>query len=813
MSQTLRDRPFRWRQHAEALARDLRYTARGLRRAPGFAAAAIATIALGTGATAAVFAVVSAVLLRPLPYPDASRLALVWATDAEGARTWLSAPEIDDLRRRATTIDQVAGLSDLRLGLTGTGAPEELQVVAASASLFGMLGATPAAGRLLSDDDDREHAPLSVVLGYGLWQRRFGGSPAVVGSRILLDGRAYTVAGVLGPLFSLLPPSSVFPARADAWVALQAHLPMTARDVRYLHAVARVRPGVTIGAARQELAAIGAALSRDYPSVYGGRSWGFEIVRMQDDLVRHIRPALLVLFATVVLVLLIACANVAALLLARGASRRREMAVRAALGASRSRILAQLLTEGAVLALVGGAAGLALAAAAPALSAAPALAALPRFSEVSIDWRVFAFALLMAVATSLVFALAPAVELSALSSRLGGARVTRATGAGRILAGVEIALASLVLVVALLLARSFARVLAADPGFDPAGVVSMRIALPPKYRGAEDVVRFYDTALDQARRIPGIDSVAAVTQLPLSGAMLGSSFTVDARRADADLRGVTPDYFAVMRIPLVEGRGFTAADRADTPQVAVIDETLARRLWPRGAVGQRMRWIRRPDADVEIVGVVRGVRHRGLDQPVEATVYRPHTQYARSTMVIVARAHDGLDAAAPPARRRGGAVGRSGSTGCRRSHARQPARAIARAARLRRRPRRRARYPRAVADGGRRLWSLRVRGRAADTRAGSPSCAWRHPARGRPPDPGRGSPRRARRPRSRTGGRAARDAVDSEPASGHRAVRFRDAGSRGRDYALGGTRRLLDSRPPRRAPRSINRPQERVSCR
>ena len=645
MSQTLRDRPFRWRQHAEALARDLRYTARGLRRAPGFAAAAIGTIALGTGATAAVFAVVSAVLLRPLPYPDASRLALVWATDAEGARTWLSAPEIDDLRRRATTIDQVAGLSDLRLGLTGIGAPEELQVVAASASLFGMLGATPAAGRLLSDDDDREHAPLSVVLGYGLWQRRFGGSPAVVGSRILLDGRAYTVAGVLGPSFSLLPPSSVFPARADAWVALQAHLPMTARDVRYLHAVARVRPGVTIGAARQELAAIGAALSRDYPSAYGGRSWGFEIVRMQDDLVRHIRPALLVLFATVVLVLLIACANVAALLLARGASRRREMAVRAALGASRSRILAQLLTEGAVLALVGGAAGLALAAAAPALSAAPALAALPRFSEVSIDWRVFAFALLMAVATSLVFALAPAVELSALSSRLGGARVTRATGAGRILAGVEIALASLVLVVALLLARSFARVLAADPGFDPAGVVSMRIALPPKYRGAEDVVRFYDTALDQARRIPGIDSVAAVTQLPLSGAMLGSSFTVDARRADADLRGVTPDYFAVMRIPLVEGRGFTAADRADTPQVAVIDETLARRLWPRGALGQRMRWIRRPDADVEIVGVVRGVRHRGLDQPVEATVYRPHTQYARSTMVIVARAHDGLDAA------------------------------------------------------------------------------------------------------------------------------------------------------------------------
>jgi predicted permease len=652
------------RHHADALAQDLRYTARGLRRAPGFAAAAVTTIALGTGAIAAVFAVVSAVLLRPLPYPDASRLALVWATTPEGTRTWLSPPELDDLRRRATTVDAIAGLSDIRLGLTGAGAPEELQIVAASASLFPMLGATPAAGRLLSEDDDRENAPLTVVLSHALWRRRFGGSHAVVGTRILLDGRAYTVAGVLAPSFSVPPPSSVFPARADAWVALRTHLPAVARDIRYLHAMARVRRGVSIDAAGQELAAIGAVVSRDYGGAYGGRAWSFTIVRMQDDLVRHIRPALLVLFGTVTLVLLIACANVAALLLARGESRRREMAVRAALGASRSRILRQLLTEGSVLALLGGAAGLALAAVAPAIAALPPLSALPRFAEVSIDWRVLAFAMAMAMATALVFALAPAIELSssrlrgyAASARqasgLRGGRTTRTTAYGRALAGFEIALASMVLAVALLLASTFARLLDADPGFRTAGVVSLRISLPPKYRGAPDITRFYDAALEQARRIPAMDSVAAVTQLPLSGALLGSSFTTpagidgrgDPQRTDADLRGITPDYFRVLSIPLLEGRGFTPADTADTPPVAIIDDTLARRLWKnRSAIGQRIRWIRRPDAAIEIVGVVRAVRHRGLDQPAQATVYRPHTQYARNTMVIVGRAVPGADA-------------------------------------------------------------------------------------------------------------------------------------------------------------------------
>ena len=301
--------------------------------------------------------------------------------------------------------------------------------------------------------------------------------------------------------------------------------------------MARVRSGVTIGAARQELAAIGAAVSRDYAAAYGGRPWSFEIVPMQDDLVRNIRPALLVLFATVAVVLLIACANVAALLLARGESRRREMAVRTALGASRSRIVRQLLTEGSVLALIGGGAGLALAVSAPAIAAMPALSALPRFAEVSIDWRVLSFTAIVAMATALRVCARAGDRMVDHLRRRSSPRTTRVTTAGRALAGLEIGLASLVLVVALLLARSFAGLLDVDPGFAPSGVVSMRVSLPPKYQGAPELTRFYDSVLDQARRIPGMDAVAAVTHLPLSGALLGSSFVVPAEAGRAEAAG------------------------------------------------------------------------------------------------------------------------------------------------------------------------------------------------------------------------------------------------------------------------------------
>jgi putative ABC transport system permease protein len=638
------------RQHAEALAQDVRYGARSLRRAPGFTLAALITIALGTGATSAVFAVVNAVLLRPLPYHESERLALVWAGNPEGARTWLSAPELDAIERRATTIAAVSGLTDLHLNLTGEGAAEELSVVGASASLLSTLGVHPQIGRFFEPADDRMGAANVVVLSHGLWVRRFGGSPGVLGRRIVLDGRSYTIVAVLPSSFGILPPSSVFPSRVDAWVPLQTHLGARGPTLRNLHAIARLRPDASFAAAEHELASIGAALSREYATDYRGRAWSLNLVRMQDDLVRGVRPALLVLLGTVAFVLLIACANVAALLLARGESRRREMAIRSALGASRARVVRQLLTEGLVLALAGGAAGLALAALAPPLTSVQALAPLPRFSEVSIDWRVLLFALGLALVTALLFTVAPALELSSRGAARAqevlraASRSRKAVRTGRLLAGLEIALASMVLVVALLLARGFARMLDADPGFSAAHVMTMRVSLSARYANAADVTRYFDNAIERMRQAGEVESAAAITQLPLSGASLGSTFTAgpDASgvpvRADADLRGVTADYFEAMRIGLIEGRAFTPADNATSPAVAVIDESMARRLWKdRSAVGQRIRWFRQPDRDIEIVGVVKSVSHRGVGQPPRETVYRPHAQYPRWNMFLVAR--------------------------------------------------------------------------------------------------------------------------------------------------------------------------------
>jgi putative ABC transport system permease protein len=639
------------RQHAEALLQDLRYTARGLRRSPVFALSAIGTIALGIGATLTVFVVVNAVLLRPLPFANPSGIALIWAMTPEGSRTWLSAPEIEDLRGESRNLEAVAGLTDLRLALTGGGAPQQLDAAAASASLFPLLGTEPQLGRLLDAEDDAAGAARVVVLSHGLWTRRFGASPDVLGRAITLDGQGYTVIGVLPRSFDLVPPSSVFPQHADVWVALRPHLVSRARDVRYLHAVARVRDGITFDAVRAELSAIGSVLSRNFASAYGGRTWSFEAVPMQDDVVRGVRPALLVLLGTVAMVLLIAVVNVGALLLARADGRRREMAVRTALGASRARLMRQLLTEGLVIAASGGIAGLALALATPALSQVPALSTLPRFSDLSLDWRVAACTAVVVMLTAVLFAVAPALELSDRTSRRAnetlrsGARSRAAARVSRWLAAAEVALTAAVLVLALLFASHLRSMLDVDPGFSSTSVVSARVSLPPAYATGAGITRFFDRVEQNLRGVAGIESAAAVTQLPLSGAMLGSSFITDQSaadvRIDADLRGITPSYFEVMRMPLQRGRGFTAADIARGIPVAVVDEIAARQLWP-GAdpIGRRIRWIRQPDVAIEIVGVVGAIRHRGIDQPARATIYRPHTQYPRSTMYLVVRTHE-----------------------------------------------------------------------------------------------------------------------------------------------------------------------------
>ena len=630
------------RQHAEALAQDLRYAARTFRGAPAFSLTAILTIGLAIGAVTTVFAVIDAVILRPLPFSRPQEVGIVWAVDPESRRTWLSMPELDDVRERVPALQTVAGVTDMRLALTGAGDPEELSAAGVSGTFASVLGITPQTGRLLEPADDVRGAPLVAILSDGLWRRRFGARQDIVGSTIRLDGRAYAVAGVMPRGFVLPPPSSVFPAAVDVWVALTPHV-TGGRDIRILHVLGRTKAGATIATAREQAVAAGRVVSTAHPE-YRGRAWSFEVVQLQNDLARTIRPALLVLFGIVALVLFIAVANVAALLLSRGTARQQEVSIRVALGASAARLVRQLVTEALLLGALGGLLGVVLAKAAITLTHQPPLSSIPRFDEVTLDWRVTLFAFLVALSAMVMVSLAPLVVLRGTSAQKSLRARDRSHGAiraGRMLAAGEIALACVVLIMAIVLTRGFAALWTTDPGFRTERVLSFRVSLPPKYAAAPQVTAFFDRALERLAVLPGVQNAAAVTQLPLSGASLGSTFLLgagDAPRVDADLRGVSHSYFSTLDVRVVEGRGFQAADNATSPWVAIVDEPFARRAWPNeSALGKKIRWFRAPDRELEVVGVVRSVRHRGFEAPPRETVYRPYAQYPRWTMFLALR--------------------------------------------------------------------------------------------------------------------------------------------------------------------------------
>ena len=666
----------------DSLLRDVRYAVRALRREPGFSLTAIVTLALGSGAAVAIFALVNAVLLRPLPYRDPSRVVLVWATPPDGARTWLSLPELDDLSRDARSFSAVAGMTDLRMNLTGAGDPEEDQIVAASAMLFPLLGVQAAIGSTLAATDDEVGAPPSIVLGDNLWRRRFAADPSVVGRTIQLDGRGYIVRGVLPPAFAVLPPSSVFPSHVDAWVALRPHALARGRDVRYLHAVARLAPNVTVDEARSEGIALGAGYARAFPHVYalaraapGGASaaesgglpraesrgpsaWAFSVVGFQADVVRQARPVLVALGAIVAVVLAIACVNVANLLLARGERRRRELMVRVALGAGPARLLRLLFAEGVVLSLAGCGIGALLALAVPRIVAALDPGALPRIGGSVVDARLLVFVIALLGAVAVLFALVPAVDAlhardaASVDRALG--RSPRAAGIGRALAVTQIALAALALVATAMLTETIVRLQQVPTGLDPRGVLTFRVTLPSSYRTAQEIAAFFTRASDRLRDITSVSDAGAITQLPMSGASLGSTFTAwdepDGRRVDADLRGVTPGYFPALRIPVAAGRAFTTADTAGHPSVAIVDRAFARRLRADGnVVGMRIRWIRNPSDPIEIVGIAGEIRHRGPAESPRETVYRPAAQYARSSMTFVVRTRSAAATLAPAA--------------------------------------------------------------------------------------------------------------------------------------------------------------------
>ncbi len=626
---------------------DLRHAARTLGRSPGFTAAAALTLALGIGANAAVWSVVHAVLLRPLPYPHPERLVLLWENAPQVARTSFSAPDFLDYRERLARQDRrgpfagLAAFNSSGVQLDGENGPERIRGCTASEGFFPLLGARPALGRTFLAEDHRPGAPPVIVLTDGLWRRRFGADPRIVGRALPVNGRSATVVGVLPPGFRFSIPGFLNPV--EVWTPL-ALSPGGDRGGRSLRVLGRLRPGVAPARAGEELAATAALLARQYPATNDGV--GVRLVPLHEQIAGGSRRALVVLLAAVGLVLLTACANVANLLLARAAARRREIAVRSALGAGRWRLLSQLLAESLLLAALGGALGLLFAAWGLDLLVPLGGAELPRADEIGFDGSTLAFAGGAVLLTALLFGLAPALHVARQGpgeglrdGERGGSGVGRQR-ARRALAVAEVALALVLSTGAGLLIRSFLGLLDTQPGFEPRGVLTAAVSLPKwKYREGPARAAAVAELVARAAALPGVRAAGAIDDLPLDGDRDANSYTVFGQTEvknlpEAEVRSITPGYFAAMGIPLRAGRAFTAADSGQVPAVAVVNQALARRSFPGvDPLGKRLsfdgkEWL-------TIVGLAGDVRDLALDAPAEPEIYLPHAQAPSAGMTLV----------------------------------------------------------------------------------------------------------------------------------------------------------------------------------
>jgi putative ABC transport system permease protein len=618
---------------------DIRFGFRTLLRSPATSAVALLTLALGIGANTAIFSVVNGVLLEPLPYPDPDALVVVLESNPGLGfpRFSVSPPNFDDWRHQNQVFESMAAISRGRFNLTGGDRPEAVPGEQVTPELFRVLGVQPVLGRGFLPEEGRPGGPKVAVLSHGLWQRRFGSDRAALHRQILIDGESFTVIGVMPPGFELR-------SQTQIWLPLPWDFTPDSRGGHFLSVLARLKPGVSLEKARTEMKAIAARLEQQYPDSNHG--WTTEVRRLHDALVEDVRPALVLLLAAVAFVLLIACANVANLLLARLAAREREIAVRTALGAGRARLVRQMLTESLVLFFVGGVLGLLLAAWATRVMMALYGEGLPRRQAIALDGRVLLFTLLLSLVTGLVFGLVPA--LSATSGGLFGAlkeggRAVAGGARGRLLRNLlvvgEVAVALVLLVGAGLLLRSFARLRAVDPGFHPQGVLTAEITLPDqKYEPAERQIAFTRELLDRLRAIPGVQSADTVFPLPLGGNGFVLAFAVQGRpdtssqdsSLHANIRLVTPDFFRTLGIRLLQGRAFTSHDDPQSVPVIVVNKTMADRIWPgESPIGKRITFgdTQKPDVQwMEVVGVVADIHHRTLDQDPGSEVYWPQLQ-------------------------------------------------------------------------------------------------------------------------------------------------------------------------------------------
>ena len=621
-----------------AVARDLRYGLRLLRRAPAFTAAATITLALGIGANVAIFSVVRSVVLRPPPYRNPSGV-LAFLNSRSGAPasiTSSSLPDFEDWRRELTSFDSLGLLSGWTFNITGLDLPERVYGARVSGSLFPLLGTPPLFGRTIEPEDDRPGGDEVVVLGYRVWQRLFGGDRGVIGRPVMMEGRPHIVIGVMPPRFRF-PTDDV-----ELWAAVKDNMSGMPRSGRFMVAVGRLKAGVSEAAAQAEIDAVSARLDAAYPDSNHG--WRVRLTSAHEAVVGDTKPALILLAGAVGLVLLIACANVSSLIFARASSRRRETAIRLAIGASRTRVVLQWLTENLVLSTLGGVLGLALTYGAVRLVVAFGPADVPRLDETAVDGPVLAFTVLVAMLAGALPALAPAVRALRLSSPAAlkdgiGAYAAAAPGrGGTVLIVAEVAVAMTLAVGAALLFKSFARLTSVAPGFDSSHAISFKVFLtPPRYRSPADGKRYIQSALDHLASLPGIDAVATVSQLPLGDPASTQLFDIEGRQAIpgnrpfAGYRAVSANYFDLLRIPIVRGRSLTDDDREGTTPVLVINEAAARRFWPnQDPVGQRIRWatgVAAIDSTPHtIVGVAADVKSNGLDKPEAPAVYAPFVQ-------------------------------------------------------------------------------------------------------------------------------------------------------------------------------------------
>jgi predicted permease len=625
----------------EVLLQDLRFGLRALRKNPGFSAVALLTLALGIGANTAIFSVVNAVLLKPLPFPDPRRIVAMYQTAPQigVTKNGVSYLNLADWQTQSHSFEAMGGFHLSALTLTGSGDSEIIPSATVTSSVFSVLGVRPIAGRLLLPADDEPAAAPVVLMSERLWRRRFGAAPDLVGRTVTLDKRAFTVAGILPAAFQFpfqLPPG-------DLWIPLRQDPLFTEllprRGGHYLSAIARLKRGVTLRQAEAELAAIQARLDEQYPVENAG--WGSRLAPLHQEVVGDVQLSLLVLLGAVALVLLIACANVASLLLARATSRSRELAVRAALGAGRKRIVRQLLTESLLLGVIGGALGAAAAWWIVKGLASALPSDLPRIHAIQVDQPVLAFTLALSLLVSLLFGLAPALHVTSSSLLEGLKESARGTseGAKRLslrsgfIAG-EVALAVVLLTGAGLLLRSFLQLQDVFPGFRAEGLLTAAATLPQsQYAKPEDWARFYRRAVEGVKTLPGVTGAAVVVPLPMTSGRINIEFNIvgvsqaPGEMISANYAAVSADYFEVLGIPLLRGRTFENRDDATAPKICVISEAFARRYFPsENPSGKRLVFGFPTPAEREIVGIVADVKQSGLDEPAEPEMYAPFEQ-------------------------------------------------------------------------------------------------------------------------------------------------------------------------------------------